>query len=72
MSTVLILCAILCGIWLRFVHRAIDFFNLIQIFLTCRYKGVEGPVKEKLKALIVWFQEADSGSDEDDDDDESD
>ena len=44
----------------------------LNIFCIFRYKGVDGPVKEKLKPLIVWFQEADSGSDDDEEEEDSD
>ena len=37
-----------------------------------RYDELSGPLKEKMKPLVVWLKEADSGSDDDDDEDDED
>ncbi len=43
--------------------------DLLLSLIYSRYGGANGPVKEKLKPLIVWLQEADSGSDDDEESD---
>lgn len=57
---------------MKIVHYLYDEDILTEDAIISWYGGVSGPLKDKLKPLIVWLQEADSGSEDDDDDEDSD